>query len=73
MAKIYNCCVKLKNECWVTYKAVNHLGRFVSFLDNKKDWLFFNVYDNQDKSKANVILASFQNGLNRNVPTGKHL
>ena len=72
MVKVYNCTVKLANGKWVTYHAVNHLGKFVKFIDTK-EWLFFNVYDNEDKSKSNVILASFQNGKNRNVPTTKNI
>lgn len=72
MEKVYNCSVKLLNGKWVTYHSVNHLGKFVKFIDSK-EWLFFNVYDKKDKSKSNDILASYQNGKNRNVPTGKHI
>ena len=68
----YNCCVKLSSGAWVTYRKVNHLAKFVKFIDTK-EWLFFNVYDNADKSKSNDILASYQNGENRNVPTTKHV
>ncbi|NJM80672.1 MAG: hypothetical protein HC854_15605 [Flavobacterium sp.] len=73
MVKVYNCIVKLNNEKWVTYRKINNLIRFVKFLDNEKQWLFFNVYDNLDKSNSNNILASFQNGENRNIPTSRHL
>lgn len=75
MEKVYNCCVRLKNEKWITYHKVNHLARFVKFLDRQfaDQWLWFNVYDNSDKSKSNNILDSFQNGENRKVPAGKHL
>ena len=72
MEKVYNCTVKLSNGNWVTYRSVNHLAKFVKFIDSK-DWLFFNVYDKEDKSKTNNILASYQNGKNRNVPTTKHV
>ncbi|OXA65309.1 hypothetical protein B0A67_24570 [Flavobacterium aquidurense] len=72
MAKIYNCTVKLANGNWVTYHSVNHLGKFVKFIDTK-EWLYFNVYDKEDKSKSNNILASYQNGKNRNVPTTKDI
>lgn len=75
MEKSYNCCVKLSNNNWVTYHSVNHLSKFVKFIDTK-EWLFFNVYDKEDKSCSNNILASFQNnvnGMSRNVPTGKHI
>jgi hypothetical protein len=73
MERIYNCTVKLSNGNWVTYHSVKHLGKFVAFADNKLDWLFFNVYDNADKSKSNDILGTFQNGKNRNVPSSKHI
>jgi hypothetical protein len=72
MEKVYNCCVKLTNGNWVTYHSVNHLSKFVKFIDSK-DWLYFNVYDKEDKSLSNEILGSFQNGKNRNVPSGKHI
>jgi hypothetical protein len=72
MAKVYNVTVKLANGNWVTYHSVNHLGKFVKFIDTK-EWLFFNVYDKEDKSKSNDILASYQNGKNRNVPTTKDI
>ena len=72
MAKVYNCSVKLANEKWVTYHAVNHLAKFVKFIDTKES-LFFNVYVNEDKSESNNILASYQNGKNRNVPTTKNI
>ena len=72
MEKVYNCSVKLANDKWVTYHSVNHLSKFVKFIDSK-EWLFFNVYDKEDKSMSNNILASYQNGKNRNVPTGKHV
>jgi hypothetical protein len=72
MAKVYNVTVKLANGNWVTYHSVNHLGKFVKFIDTK-EWLFFNVYDKEDKSKSNDILASYQNGKNRNVPTTKYI
>lgn len=72
MEKVYNCVVKLANDKWVTYHSVNHLGKFVKFIDSK-EWLFFNVYDKEDKSQSNDILASYQNGKNRNVPTTKHV
>lgn len=71
---VYNCIVKLRNEKWVTYHSVNHLQKFTDFLDKKfeDNWLFFNVYDKNDKTKSNQILKSFQNGENRNVPTSKN-
>ena len=72
MAKVYNVTVKLANGNWVTYHSVNHLGKFVKFIDTK-EWLYFNVYDKEDKSKSNDILASYQNGKNRNVPTSKDI
>jgi hypothetical protein len=72
MEKIYNCVVKLKSGAWVTYHSVNHLAKFVKFIDSK-EWLFFNVYDKEDKSHSNNILASYQNGDKRNVPIGKHI
>lgn len=72
MEKSYNITVKLKNNKWVTYHSVHHLAKFVKFIDSK-EWLFFNVYDKEDKSLSNDILASYQNGKNRNVPTGKHI
>ena len=72
MAKIYNCTVKFANGKWAIYHSVNHLGKFVKFIDTK-EWLFFNVYDKEDKSKSNDILASYQNGKNRNVPTTKDI
>ena len=72
MAKVYNCAVKLANGKWATYHSVNHLAKFVKFIDTK-EWLFFNVYDKEDKSKSNNILASYQNGKNRNVPTFKDI
>lgn len=72
MEKIYNCTVKLADGNWVTYHSVNHLAKFVKFIDTK-EWLFFNVYDKEDKSKSNNILVSYQNGKNRIVPTSKHI
>lgn len=72
MEKIYNCTVKLADGKWVTYHSVNHLAKFVKFIDTK-EWLFFNVYDKEDKSKSNNILVSYQNGKNRFVPTSKHI
>ncbi|POR19422.1 hypothetical protein BWK57_13585 [Flavobacterium columnare] len=75
MERSYNCSVKLNNGNWVTYRKVNHLAKFVKFLDSKfnNNWLWFNVYDNADKSNSNNILKSFQNGINRNVPDKRHI
>lgn len=66
--------MKLKSQTWITYHSVNHLQKFTDFLDKKygENWLFFNVYDKNDKTKSNQILKSFQNGDNRNVPIGKY-
>ncbi|MFK7102283.1 hypothetical protein V3471_15035 [Flavobacterium oreochromis] len=71
----YNCSVRLSNNNWVTYRKVNNLKKFVKFLDDKfnENWLWFNVYDNNDKSYSNAILASYQNGKKRNVPVTKHI
>lgn len=72
---VYNCIVKLANGTWITYHSVNHLAKFTKFIDLKygDKWCFFNVYDKKDKSRSNNILASYQNGQNRNVPSGKTL
>lgn len=75
MATVYNCIVKVANGSWITYHSVNHLAKFTKFIDTKfgEDWKFFNVYDKEDKSGNNNILASFQNGEKRNVPSTKSL
>lgn len=75
MAPVYNCIVKVANGAWITYHSVNNLAKFTKFIDTKfgEDWHFFNVYDKEDKSCNNNILAKFQNGENRKVPTTKNL
>lgn len=72
MEKVYNCTVLLSNDNWVTYHSVNHLAKFVKFIDTK-EWLYFNVYDKADKARPSKPLACYQNGKNRNVPNGKHI
>lgn len=72
---VYNCIVKLSNGNWITYHSVNHLAKFTKFIDTKfgEEWQFFNVYDKLDKSNSNKILASYQNGTKRNVPSTKSI
>ena len=83
MAKVYNCVVNHSKENWITYRSVNHLGKFVKFLDSKygehtnQRWNFFNVFDAEaykaKNKKKQEPLISYQNGKNRNVPTSKYI
>lgn len=45
-SKKYRVIVKVSNERFVRYAAVNNLLRFTDFLDSSfPDWRFMNVYD----------------------------